>query len=201
MKKSLLPLLIALIALVACQGTALAQCSLSANITSAMTTDPALPTWEYTISFIWDTGSVNGLSHLDLIIDPLAQACLCADMELALFFVEPAGESLGEGGCTVQWGTEVGCVGDPSIPGVTGTILKWEPLRGGPCELDVAGTVSLVFYSDHDPYPIDADAIALVDKFALNYCFGTVTGVFPALACDSVPNETGTWGGLMGLYL
>ncbi len=191
---------IALIAIVAASGGAAAQCSLTGNITAALTTDPLLPPWEYTLTVTWDTGSVYGLSHIDLIIDPLATSCLCPDLDEYLFPVTPAGTALGEGGCTAQFGTELDCSGDPSIPGVDGTLLKFEPVEGEICELDVTGTATLVFYSSYGPYPIDAEALALVDKFAGNYCFGMVTGVFPTLACDSIPDEKDSWGNIKGQY-
>jgi hypothetical protein len=191
---------ISLLIVAAAAGGAAAQCHLSGEITAAMTGDPLLPRWEYTLTVTWDTGSMYGLSHIDVIIDPLGTECLCPELDYDIILAEPSGTAPGEGGCTAQFGTELDCTGDPSIPGVDGTLLKFEPLADETCELDVTGTAVLVFYSDHEPYPIDADALALVDKFAGNWCFGHLTGVFPTLACDSVPAADRTWGGLKGDY-
>ena len=130
-----------------------------------------------------------------------SKGVLCPDLDPVFVFPVPAGTATGEGGCTANIETELDCNGDPSIPGFeTGTLLKWEPPLGETCEPDVTGTMVVVFYSSHDPYPIDADALGMVIKFSGESCVGHINGVFPAVACDSVPTENESWGGLKGLY-
>jgi len=148
----------------------------------------------------WDTGSSNALSHADLLIDPLGGTCTCGDIASSLVLVQPAGTSDGEGGCTVPYDAFLECNGDPSIPGVTGILLKFEPDESGGCEPGTTGTATFVFYSHQGPVPVDEEVLSLVDKFAGNSCFGNVTGEFPGLACDPVPNDGTSWGNLKGMY-
>jgi hypothetical protein len=163
-----------------------------------------LPDWKYTLEVTWDTGSRYAVSHIDLLLDAVGGTCSCRDFRDVLTYFEPAGWSAGEtydesGPCTVDWDIFLECKGDPSIPGVDGILLKFEP-RGPTCEPGTAGTASIDFYSDLGPVPVDEDIISMVDKFGLHYCFGSLTGVFPGLACNPVPNEGTTWGTVKGLY-
>ena len=181
-------------------GIALAQCSINGHITAAPSGDPMLPTWEYTLVVTWDTGTAYALSHANLLIDPVGGTCSCDDIAMALTLVNPSGTSDGVGGCTVSYDGYIECTGDPSIPGVTGILLKFEPDESLGCEPDITGVATFVFYSAQSPVPVDEDILSLVDKFAGNYCFGNVTGEFPGLACNPVPNQDSSWGRMKGLY-
>ena len=55
------------------------------------------------------------------------------------------GTSGGEGGCTVDYAGMLGCNGDPSVPGVGGITLKFEPMEDAGCE---PGTSGRVLYSE-----------------------------------------------------
>lgn len=207
MKRTVNAFLIAAVLLVAAGGSALAQCTINGEITAAETTDPLLPAWEYTLTVNWDTGSMFGLSHFNLLIDLTGGTCDCQEVIDSIEFMNPVGTSAGvtsgPGGgdpCTLNHEASWWCDGDPSIPGVEGIILKFEPDESLGCEPDVAGTVAVVFYSDLPPVPVDEDVISMSDKADLSYCFGTVTGVFPGLLCDPVPNEVESWGSLKGEY-
>jgi len=192
---------LALVALLGLAGAApvLAQCTISGNITAAPSGDPELPAWAYTLTVTWDTDVAFALSHLDLIIDAVGGTCDCQDIQEALTLVNPAGSSDGVGGCTVNYDAFLECEGDPSIPEVDGILLKFEPIEEG-CEPADTGTGTFVFYSDLDPVPVDEDILSLVDKFALQYCFGNVTGEFPGLACNPVPDVDTPWGSLKGMF-
>lgn len=181
-------------------GIALAQCAINGHIAAAPSGDPMLPTWEYTLVVTWDTGSVYGLSHINLLIDPAGGSCSCDDITTALTLVNPAGTSEGVGGCTLAYNAFIECRGDPSIPGVNGILLKFEPDESEGCTPDFIGVATFVFYSEMSPVPIDEDILSLVDKFDGNYCFGNVTGFFPGLVCDPVPNQDSSWGRIKGLY-
>ncbi|RKZ19474.1 hypothetical protein DRQ50_01995 [bacterium] len=181
-------------------GIALAQCSINGNITAAPNADPALPAWEYTLVITWDTGSLNALSHANLLIDPVGGTCSCSDINMALTLENPSGTSDGEGGCTVPYDGFIECDGDPSIPGVTGILLKFEPDEDLGCEPGTTGVATFVFYSEQSPVPVDEDILSLVDKFAGNSCFGNVSGEFPGLACNPVPAKDSSWGRMKGLY-
>jgi hypothetical protein len=207
MKRFVNVALFALLALVAVHGTAQAQCTVGGDITAAMTTDPLLPDWEYTMTVTWDTGTMFGLSHFNLLVDLTGGTCECQEVMDSIMLVNPAGTgdgvTSGPGGgdpCTLDYNANWACDGDPSIPGVEGIIIKFEPDESLGCEPAPAGTVDVVFYSDLPPTPVDEDVLSMSDKAGLIYCFGTVTGVFPGLACDPVPNDTESWGGLKGLY-
>ena len=193
-------LLALLICAVSGPSSVLAQCSITGNIVSAPSGDPNLPDWEYTLVVTWDTGSMNALSHADLMLDPVGGTCSCQDFEDTLLLVNPAGTSEGEGGCTVSYNAYLECQGDPSIPEVDGIMLKFEPIEDPECEPDVTGVATFVFYSDQAPVPVDEDILSLVDKFDLNYCFGNLTGEFPGMACNPVPSDGNSWGGLKGDY-
>ena len=185
-----------------------ADCSITGNVSAEMNNqNPEMGTWMYTMVVTWETGTMYGLSHFNLLVDIMGGTCLCEDVTDAIVMVNPAGTSdgvtsgpMGGDPCTLDWNTYLVCDGDPSIPGVDGIILKWEPDESLGCEPDVAGTVSVVFYSDLAPVPVDEDLISMSDKAGLTYCFGHVTGVFPGLACDPVPAEGTSWGSLKGDY-
>lgn len=179
--------------------SALAQCSISGHITAAPSGDPGLPAWAYTLDLTWDTGVDFALSHADLLIDPVGGTCDCGEVQSALTLVNPVGSSDGEGGCTVDYDAFVECNGDPSLPDVDGILLKFEPIEEG-CEPDNVGNATFVFYSDLAPVPVDEDVLSLVDKFANDYCFGNLSGEFPGLACNPVPEAGTPWGSVKGLY-
>ena len=40
----------------------------------------------------------------------------------------------------------------------------------------------------------------MVDKHAQEYCFGNLSGDFPAMDCDPVGREDSSWGNLKGLF-
>jgi len=181
-------------------ATAVASdCSISGSITAAPSGDAMLPTWQYTLVVDWNTGSNYALSHLDLLLDPVGGTCSCSDFAAALMLVNPAGVSDGDGGCTVNYNAYLECNGDPSIPGVDGILLKFEPLEQG-CEPGPTGTATLVFYSNLGPVPVDEEILSLVDKYALQHCFGNLTGFFPGMACNPVDDQGSAWGSVHGLY-
>ena len=207
MKNFVNAFLIASVLLLATGGSALAQCSIGGALTAAENTDPTLPAWEYTLAVTWDTGSMLGLSHFNLLVDLTGGTCDCQEVMDSIVLVSPAGTSdgvtSGIGGgdpCTLDYEPSWWCDGDPSIPDVEGIILKFEPDESLGCEPDVTGYVEVVFYSDLPPVPIDEDVISMSDSAGLTFCYGNVSGVFPAMPCDPVPAETGSWGDLKGAY-
>ncbi len=192
-----LKLMLVMILMIAASG-AQAQCDISGDITAEMNTDPGGPAWVYTLTIHWDTDVQYALSHMDLLIDAVGGSCTLDDLYAHLSWNDPIGTSDGEGGCTVTYMGELSDNGDPSIPGITGLLLKFEPYEG--CEPGNVGTGVFVFYSDLAPVPVDEDMLSLVDKYALMYCFGHLTGMFPGMDCDPVDNEATSFGSLKGLY-
>jgi len=168
-------------------GSAQAQCLLTGDIQADLSGDPGLPMYKYTLTVEWDMDSSYGLSHLDLVTDIEGGTCGCLDFEDAITVPAIGGTSTGEGGCTVEYETFLECSGDPSIPGVTGILYKFEPIEVDGCEPGPTGTGSFCFYSDLAPVPVDEEFLALVDKAGLTSCAGTITGVFPGMDCDPVP--------------
>ncbi len=175
-----------------------AQCDISGDITAAQNTDPNGPAWVYTLTMTWDTDAKYALSHFDVLIDGVSGGCTLADLMGHLWWDDPIGTSDGEGGCTVSYYGELSDNGDPSIPGVTDLLLKFEPYAG--CEPANVGSGVFTFYSDLAPVPVDEDILSLVDKYAGNYCFGHLTGMFPGMDCDPVDNEAVSFGAVKGLY-
>jgi len=181
-------------------GVAAAQCDITGTITAAPSGDPMLPAWEYTLNVTWDTGTPYGLSHVDLLLDPVGGTCDCADFEAALFLIQPAGSSDGVGGCTVPYNVILECSGDPSIPGIDGILMKFEPDQTSGCEPDNTGMATFVFYSDLGPVPVDEDILTVVDKYEGEHCLGNLSGDFPGMACNPVPDADTTWGSFKGMY-
>ncbi len=175
-----------------------AECSVSGNIEAAMIDDPDLPMYMYTMTVAWDMDSPHGLSHLDLVVDMQGGTCDCSDFYDAITF--GAGSSDGEYDCTVEYMTYLECSGDPSIPGVDGILFKFEPIETEGCEPGPTGTGTFVFYSDMAPVPVNEEVIALVDKASQDSCSGSITGVFPGLACDPVPTFQRSMDSLKSLY-
>ena len=103
-------------------------------------------------------------------------------------------------GCTVFYDAFLECDGDPSIEGIEGFLLKFEPIEDEGCEPGEMGMGTFVFYSDFPPAPIDEDYVSLVDKHGQLYCTGTLTGDFPGIPCNPVANEGATWTQVKGLY-
>ena len=178
----------------------MAQCDISGIITAAPSGSPSLPAWEYTLDVTWNTGTPYGVSNISLLLDGANGTCECADFATVLTRVSPAGESTGNAAsCGVVWDSFLECNGDPSIPGIDGIVLKFEP-RSGACEPGTVGGGSFVFYSDLGPVPVNEDIISLSDKFGSSFCLGNLAGVFPGMACDPVPSLGATWGAVKGLY-
>jgi hypothetical protein len=178
-------------------GLALAACSISGHVTAAPNPDPMGPAWVYTAVITWDTGSPYALSHLDLWLDIAGGTCTCAEFQQALSWAPVIGTS--GTSCPVSYYGELNCQGDPSIPGVYGIVLKFEPMMGG-CEPGTNGTGTFTFTSNLGPAAIDEDAVTLVDKYARNYCFGSLTGEFPSLPCNPVGAEGAGWGAVKGMF-
>lgn len=179
---------------------ALADCAITGTITANPTYNPGGPNWCYTMEFTWDTGSPYGLSHADLLLDWQGGTCMCEDFRDALIWYDPIGNSDGTYGCTVNYTGHLECAGDPSIPGVDQYLLKFEPIQIDGCEPSNTGTAVVVFYSNLPPAPIDEEILSIVDKHGQEFCFGSLTGFFPSMACDPVPVEGRTWGTIKGQY-
>jgi len=199
MKKSLTTLLLVMLVMTSAQ-LALAECSINGTIEAGENTDPAGPGWVYTMTINWDTGTVYALSHMDLLLDIAGGTCSCADFMDAISWDDPIGYSDGHPSCTVNYVGNLECAGDPSIPDVDNILLKFEPIEIEGCEPGTTGTATFVFYSDLAPAPVDEDILSLVDKFAGNSCFGTLSGDFPAMSCDPVEIKNVQWGAAKGLY-
>lgn len=198
MKKMITSIVLTLAVMMTAQ-LAFAECDISGTIVA--TPNPSLsgPAWVYTLTIDWDTGSQNALSHMDLLLDTSTGTCTCADFSDALSWDDPIGSSSGDPSCTVDYTGGLECSGDPSIPGVDNILLKFEPIEEG-CEPGVTGTATFVFYSNLGPAPVDEDILSLVDKFANNNCFGSLSGDFPSMSCDPVHTEGIGWGSLKGTF-
>ena len=208
---------LSLLVLVLSAQAALAECSMEGTITASSNPDPMGPRWMYTMVVVWDTDSQYSLSHFNLLMDSETGTCTCQDFVDALSWGNPIGSSNGYPmGCTVDYQGYLECRGDPSIPGVGGILLKFEPIPAGPnlpgidgivretlqdvCEPGPTGTGTFVFYSDLPPVPIDEDILSGVDKHGKQYCYGHMSGDFPAMACDPVGSEDTSWGTLKGMF-
>ena len=161
--------------------------------------DPLLGTWKYTITIDYDTGSNYGVSHIDLLLDE-PDNCLCEDFDAGLAWVATAGYFYNDGDvCQVDLMAMLECKGDPSLDLVE-PMLKFEYDEEADCEPGPAGTAVIYIYSFFGPAPIAEPNMFLVDKHAQLACTGEITGVFPGLPCDPVPDATHSWGAVKSLY-
>jgi len=180
---------------------ALAECFIGGTITASENPDPEGPMWMYTMELTWDTGNNYSLSHANLLMDSGLGTCMCEDFMDALSWGDPIGSSDGYPmPCTVYYQGFLECQGDPSIPGVTGYLLKFEPIYDESCEPGPTGMATFTFYSDLPPSPIDEEALSSVDKNGQEHCFGTLEGEFPTMACDPVINQDSSWGNVKGMF-
>ena len=199
MKTKLTTMLMILVIATSAQ-MALAQCDINGTIVAEANADLLGPDWVYTMTVNWDTGTAYALSHMGLLLDTSTGTCSCADFIGALSWDDPIGYSTGDPSCMVNYHGNLECSGDPSIPGVDGILLKFEPIEGMGCEPGTSGTATFVFYSNLGPAPVDEDILSLVDKFANNSCFGSLSGDFPSMTCDPVSTENMEWGKAKGMY-
>jgi hypothetical protein len=176
------------------------DCSIDGTIAAARNTDPSGPLWVYTLTVDWDTGTKYALSHISLLLDAEGGTCSCGDFETTLFWDPVIGSSTNSFSCPVDFKGYLGCNGDPSIPGVGGITLKFEPLEGEGCGPGTAGRGVFTFYSNLGPAPIDENILSLVDKYSRLSCFGHLRGFFPAMPCDPVSAESSSWGRVKGLF-
>ena len=199
--KTKITIVVTILALVFGAQAVLADCFIGGTIAASSNPDPMGPTWMYTMVITWDTGNEYSLSHANLLMDSASGTCQCSDFRKALDWDDPSGSSDGYPmGCTVDYRTYLECNGDPSIPGMDWILLKFEPIEDGTCEAGPTGTGTFVFYSDLGPVPVNDEVLSIVDKHALMYCFGYLSGDFPGMDCDPVDNEEANWGNVKGLF-
>jgi len=182
-------------------GTALAQCTITGVSEAEWVGDDlsAPAAWKYTLTIVWDTDSPYGVSHINL-VPGAGGRCTCEELESAFFWIDPAGYSDGEPGpCTVDYMMMIECGGDPSLD-IEEPLFKFEYYEDTGCEPGNSGVMTAVFYSTFAPADIEVPNLALVDKHAQLSCWGELTGVFPGLPCDPLPEQTTSWGIIKSLY-
>ena len=173
---------------------------IQATVTAAPNSgDPDQAAWIYTMDVTWDTGTPYGLSHFNLYLDPADFGCGCQEIASSLSWGETVGVTAGEpGGCSLPFTAELNCSGDPSI-GLDGIVLKFEPVEEG-CEAGPTGQVTVTFSSPYPPGDIAEPNTFLTDKYGQLVGTGSLTGVFPALACDPVSADALCWGDVKARY-
>ncbi len=177
----------------------LGQSFLSGTITAELDDGSGYGTWKYTLHATWDTGTIFGLSHLDMIVDD-GTNCACSELAAALIWDVPAGYIMGEeGDCQMGLDPELNCMGDPAVD-VYSPLFKFEPNEGPDCHAGPVGELVIIFYSEFPPGPIADPNLVLVDKYANYSEFGMVTGSFPALPCDPVSTESLPLGDMKTIY-
>ncbi len=175
-----------------------AMCGISGTVSATRNYDPAWPAWKYTMTVNYDTGNKYQLSHLDVLLDIAGGSCSCQNFYDTLVFPAVVGTSGTT--CKTYYTPEINCQGDPSIPNLYGIALKLNPTVTS-CDPGTAGTATFTFYSRLSPGVIDEEALTLADKSGKTYCFGHLTGAFPAMPCDPMGTEdSATWGAVKGMY-
>lgn len=148
--------------------------------------------YKYTYEVEWDLE--KGLSHLDII---LKFGCLDGLHFFGFDFDEQVpgshdGESTGTGWetgnpvvFTVLYRAFFEPAGDPSIPGITEPVIKWEPIEDGD-EPGKEGKGTFWFYANIIPENIVLDNDLIGAKHGRdNSTFGRLTGAYPS--CNVVP--------------
>jgi hypothetical protein len=155
----------------------------------------------YTIEISWDTGVQQAQSHLDVLLDIDVEACVCI-CEFSFGVEDTTGVSDGtlDGECLVYYHAEFLCEGDPSVGGVDGPLVKFEPYPSD-CEPGAIGSGTFWFYSDWPPVEIETPNDLLVMKFDSDQCSGELSGFLPGcIDCDATPVESTTWGKIKSIY-
>ncbi len=172
---------------------------ISGTATATATPGHALGDWMYCVDVTWDTGS-QGLSHANVLLGLDFCPCACTDFPFGAEAI--AGTSTGEdgdGACTVNYLAEFQC-DDPSISGIEGPLVKFEPINGQDCEPDKSGTATFCFYSDWAPVNVGSPNTQLMVKFATNSCSGELSGQIPGCECGTTTTENQSWGGVKNLF-
>lgn len=178
-------------------GAFASACDVGGTITATKNPNAQGPEWQYTAVIHWDTGTRYALSHLTMLLDVAGGTCSCQNFQSTLTWGYPIGASGTT--CVSQYWGELNCQGDPSIPGAAGIALKLNPIAGT-CEPGTTGTGTFVFTSNLAPAQIDEEALTMVDKYGQQYCWGHLTGQFPALPCNPVAGELSPWGSVKGMF-
>lgn len=195
----------ALVAMSCCLLLGLAAPVLGCDIWGTVVAEPSdrpdLGDWRYRLLIHWDTDGKFALSHMDVLLDSATGSCTCANFVTALEWLDPVGSAMGTPiPCMLLFQPLLQCDGDPSIPGASGKLLKFEPYESESCEPGPVGVGSFTLYSDLGPAPIAEPNLFLVDKFGRLACWGSLTGQFPALPCDPVGATPQSWSGIKGIY-
>ena len=147
--------------------------------------------YKYTYDVTWTFE--HGLSHLDII---LKFGCLDGLHFFGFDYDEQVpgshdGESTGTGWetgdpvvFTVQYRAFFEPAGDPSIPGITQPIMKWEPIPGAD-EPGHEGVGAFWFYANVVPENVVLDNVLAAAKHGAASTFGRLTGAYPS--CNVVP--------------
>jgi hypothetical protein len=179
-------------------GVVMAEFAINGVSTAELVNDP-MGKYKYTLEITWDTGTQYAMSHINLLIDTGAN-CTCGIIADGISFDAMNGSLYGNpNDCELDVYTELNCQGDPSL-GLSGIMLKFEPDETEDCEPDVTGQMTIVFYSNYRPAHIGQPNLALSDKFGQLSGFGNISGVFPALPCDTIDNDDTTWGSIKTHY-
>ena len=179
-------------------SAACTTCNIAGTVAASRNYDPAWPAWKYTMVINYDTGSRYQLSHLDVLLDIAGGTCSCQNFYDTPVFPPVVGQSGTT--CMTYYTPEINCQGDPSIPNLTGIALKLNPTCTS-CDPGTTGVATFTFYSRLSPGIIDQEALTLADKSGKTYCFGHLSGAFPAMPCDPMGTEDGqTWGSLKGMF-
>lgn len=173
---------------------------LSGTITSEPAQDPEFEgLTKYTVEFTWDVTGFSTPSHFDLFLALETCDCICDGN--VIVFPTPAGTSTGSGPsgpCTVTYDGEFLCDGDPSLPGDTRPVVKWE-IPEQECEPDETGSATFCFYSIFDPTGDENTVSAAGIKHGTDFCEGTLTGPRPDCTCF-VSVDPATWGTIKSVY-
>lgn len=195
-QRSLSAVLSAMIGLVA--GPAFAVCVIDADIAATPGEDPFQPAWTYEVNLTWS--NATGVDHWMLLLDTEFGTCSCADFQAALVLPQPAGGTRDNAeACQVSYASALECAGDPRS-NQTGFLITFTPTSGPACLPGTTGSGRFIFQSDLPPAPVGEGAAFLVANLDLQRCAGTLTGVFPTMACNPIGAEQQSWGTLKGFY-
>jgi hypothetical protein len=156
--------------------------------------------WKYVLSIGWDVSEYSApphaMSHISVLLG--LETCLSTCEDIYFAFPDTVGMGQGEGPCKVYYYVELDCRGDPTIPDEVPTI-KFEPYPSV-CEPDIAGTISVCFYSLAPPDTVGTMPAYVWMKFGPHIERGRLEGVLPKCLGRPAGTEASTWGTIKSFY-
>lgn len=172
---------------------------LSGSIVAYEAAPGARGVWHYDMRITWRNHVPAGLTNLNLKLDDGGN---CSDEDILAYVMwdTPAGVAhFFDVNAAVYFDAELLMQGDPTLQ-IQEPIIRFAPNADSEVRPGPNGTAVFTFWSNLPPWPIDQPNDLLSEIFGLDYTFGRIEGVFPALPCDPIATEAASWGAVKARY-